>query len=550
MPGMPRFPGHPHPAALRCANDLRAGRIGRREFLTRATALGLGAPFACALGGLPMPAAAQPAPRQGGTLRMQMITKELGDPRLFDWSEMANFSRGWLEYLVEYNADGTLRGMLLDRWEASEDATSYILHVRPGVRWTNGDAFTARDVARNIDRWCEADLPGNSMASRMAGLVDPATGRAREGAIAVLDELTLRITLDAPDITLIMGMADYPAAIVHDSYDGGDPSAVPIGTGPYLPEINLPGARQVLVRNEAHDWWGTAVHGGPYLDRIEYVDRGTDPRSALLAAEAGEIDATYQTTGRFIDAFEALGWTQSDVLTSATIAVRFNQTAPPYGDVRVRRAMTRAVDNAVILELGYGDHGLVGENHHVCPIHTEYAALPAIAPDPDGAAALMAEAGHAETRFELFCLDDEWQAATGAAIEAQMRDAGIDLRQRIRPGAEFWQNWKTYPFSATEWNMRPLGVQVMALAYRSGSVWNETGFANPRFDTLLSRAMGLADAEERREVMAELQAILQEEAVLIQPFWRRLYRHSAPRVRGAGMHPTYEHHHYKWWIDA
>jgi len=88
----------------------------------------------------------------------------------------------------------------------------------------------------------------------------------------------------------------------------------------------------------------------------------------------------------------------------------------------------------------------------------------------------------------------------------------------------------------------------MALSYRSGSVWNETGFANPRFDTLLSRAMGLADAEERREVMAELQAILQEEALLIQPFWRRLYRHSAPRVRGAGMHPTYEHHHYKWWI--
>ncbi|MBM1218927.1 ABC transporter substrate-binding protein [Ponticoccus sp. SC2-23] len=524
--------------------------MDRREFLTRATALGVSATLAHGLGGLTRPAAAQSAPRPGGTMRMQMITKPVGDPRLFDWSEMANFTRGWLEYLVEYNADGTLRGMLLDRWEASDDATSYMLHVRAGVRWTNGDPFTATDVAHNIARWCEADLPGNSMANRMSGLLDPATMRARDGAIDVLDDLTLRITLDAPDITVMMGMADYPAAIVHPSYDGGDPSLAPLGTGPYLPEVNLPGDRQILVRNADHDWWGTEVYGGPYLDRIEYLDHGTDPRSALLAAEAGEIDATYQTTGRFIDAFDALGWSQSEVLTSATIAVRFNQTTPPYDNPLVRRAMTLAVDNAVILELGYGDHGLIGENHHVCPIHPEYAALPPIAPDPDRAAELLKEAGEADTRFELICLDDEWQAATGAAVEAQLRDAGIDAHEKILPGAEFWTNWKSYPFSATEWNMRPLGVQVLALAYKSGGVWNETGFANPRFDALLAQAMGLADADERREVMARLETILQEEAVLIQPFWRRLYRHSAPQVRGTEMHPTFEHHHYKWWIDA
>jgi peptide/nickel transport system substrate-binding protein len=550
MPAKTRQSGPTHPIALRDARELRDGRLDRREFLTRATALGIGAAAAYGIGGLSRPLSAQPSPRPGGTLRMQMITQPPGDPRLFDWSEMANFTRGWLEYLLEYNADGTLRGMLLERWEASEDATSYILHVRPGINWSNGDPFTARDVAHNIARWCEADLPGNSMASRMSGLVDPSTRRARDGAITVIDDLTVRITLAAPDITVIVGMADYPAAIVHQSYDGGDPSVAPIGTGPYLPEVNLPGERQVLVRNPDHVWWGTDVYGGPYLDRIEYIDRGTDPRSALLAAEAGEIEATYQTTGRFIEDFDALGWDRSDVLTSATIAVRFNQNTPPYDDPIIRRALTLAVDNAVILELGYGDHGLIGENHHVCPIHPEYAELPPIRSDPDRAAELLAEAGHAGTRFELICLDDEWQAATGAAVEAQLRDAGIDAHEKIVPGAEFWENWKRYPFSATEWNMRPLGVQVLALAYSSAGVWNETGFANARFDELLSRAMGLADADERREIMAQLQLILQDESVLIQPFWRRLYRHAAPAVRGAEMHPTFEHHHYKWWLDS
>ena len=71
-------------------------------------------------------------------------------------------------------------------------------------------------------------------------------------------------------------MADYPAGVVHSSYDNSDPSVNPIGTGPYLPETNEVGVKQVLAKNANHTWWGTAVYGGPWLDKIEYVDLGTD----------------------------------------------------------------------------------------------------------------------------------------------------------------------------------------------------------------------------------------------------------------------------------
>ena len=57
-----------------------------------------------------------------------------------------------------------------------------------------------------------------------------------------------------------------------------------------------------------------------------------------------------------------------------------------------------------------------------------------------------------------------------------MRDAGINVKRTVLPGTTFWNNWIGYPFSATEWNMRPLGVQIYALAYKSGGAWNETGF--------------------------------------------------------------------------
>src|SRR5690606_21314980 len=117
----------------------------------------------------------------GGTLRCQLETKALKDPRLWDWSELANFGRGWLDYMVEYNADGSLRGMLLDSWEANENATEYTLNVRQGVKWNNGDDFTAEDVAFNIERWCDGNVEGNSMAARMGTLVDEATKKVRDG---------------------------------------------------------------------------------------------------------------------------------------------------------------------------------------------------------------------------------------------------------------------------------------------------------------------------------------------------------------------------------
>jgi len=524
--------------------------MSRREFLTRATALGVTGAAAYGLLGLPAPARAETVPKAGGTLRMAMETRAGKDPRTWDWTELPNFARGWLDYLVEYEADGSMRGMLLESWTANADASEYTLNVRKGVTWNNGEDFTADDVARNVTRWCDSKVEGNSLASRFGGLLDAATGLARDGAITVVDPHTVKLSLSAPDVTIIATMADFPAAILHHSYAGGDPAADPVGTGAWLPEVNEPSVKQTLVRNAGHVWWGTAVYGGPYLDRIEYIDYGTDPSAVVAAIGGNEIDATYRSEGDYVAILDGMGLNKTEAVTAATLAVRFYQLAEPYTDVRVRKALQMAVDNAKILELGYAGLGTLAENHMICPIHPEYAQLPPVEHDPAAARALIAEAGHAETEFELISLEDSWQSATCDAIAAQIRDAGIRIRRTIIPGATFWDGWLTYPFSATEWSHTPLGVQVLALAFKTGVPWNETGFSNARFDDLLAQALTISDAGARRAVTAEMQQILRDEGVLIQPYWRSLFRHTRDFVMGAEVHPTLEHHHYKWWIDA
>ncbi|KNX43242.1 Dipeptide-binding protein DppE precursor [Roseovarius tolerans] len=536
------------PIVRKLAEDTKAGKMDRREFIALASTFGASSAAAYGLLGLAVPTQAQAQDgKKGGVLRVASRVLEITDPRKFAWTEPGNISRQFCEPMVRWASDFSFQPMLLEGWEVSDDAKTYTLKVRQGAVWTNGDEFNADDIIHNLNRWCDKAVEGNSMAARMGTLIDPDTNKAIEGAIEKVDDFTVQLNLPRPDITLIAGMSDYPALCVHRSHgDDSDLAQSPIGTGPFeLVSIEI-GTMAEVKRREDGKWWG----GDVYLDGVRFLDFGTDNASIVAAFDGDEIDINDESTADFIEAYDALGLVKSSKPTANTIVARMRADTPPYDSKELRNAIQLACDNEVLLAISINNEGIPAENHHVAPFHPEYAELPKIAPDPAKAMEMATAAGHAETEIDIISIDGDWRTTTTDAIGAQLRQAGFKVKRTVMPGNTFWNDWTKYPFSTTNWGPRPLGVQVLALAYRSGEAWNESGHSNPEFDALLDEALGVFDADERRDYSAKLQTMLQDSGAIIQPFWRNQALHHTDKVKNVSAHQFREMHYEKVWLDA
>ena len=134
--------------------------------------------------------------------------------------------------------------------------------------------------------------------------------------------------------------------------------------------------------------------------------------------------------------------------------------------------------------------------------------------------------------------DPIWELNTVQVLAEQFKDIGVTVNIKSLPSAQYWEVWTTVPFSLTGWGHRPLGIMTLSLAYRSNAAWNESGYSNAEFDSLLTQAEGILDPKERSVVMAKIEALMQDDGPIVQPFWRVFSTVMDKKVQGFELHPS------------
>lgn len=222
----------------------------------------------------------------------------------------------------------------------------------------------------------------------------------------------------------------------------------------------------------------------------------------------------------------------------------------PFDDVRVRTAVRLCQDHERLLELAYRGKGAPAQDHHVAPVHPEYARMETPKKDYQRSRKLLAEAGYPDGIDLKIDVKKEppWEVAVAQAFAEMCKPAGIRIKINVMPNAQYWKIWDKAPFGFTAWTHRPLGVMVLNLAYRSGVPWNESHYDNPEFDKALNIAGATLEVDERRKHMAKLQKMLQDDAVIAQPLWRSVFGASNARVKGYQFHPTLYQQLNKVWL--
>jgi peptide/nickel transport system substrate-binding protein len=541
-----------HPAI----NDLKEqycnGKMSRREFIRYATLLGasIGSASTLLAGCAPEPTAeptkpAEPAepteapepsgPRRGGTVRVATFVPGVDHTARISEQQALPALRHVFEYLTFTDWDGITHPFLLENWEASEDLTTWTLNLRQDITFSNGDLFNADDVVFTMKEWLNPEV-GSSMRGLMSYL--------QPEGIEKVDDHTVRLQLDSPQIAIPEHLYHYPAMILnHRTFEGNILDA-PIGTGPFTLDEYAVGERVVCKARD--DYWQMGEDGDPlpYLDEILLVDLGEDQTAYVSAFKSGQVDTFHMPQPATWEAMkDDPNAIVEPVSTGRTIVLRMRADQEPWNDERVRLALKLCQDRQHILDVVFFGQGVLGADTHVAPAHPEYCPIESPEYDPERAKELLAEAGFPDgLEFDLSVASTGYYVSMAEALKQLAEPAGINVNIVTMSQSQYSQKWTEHTVGITGWGHRPLAVMVLPLAYGctdgEPASWNESHWCDEEFNELLTKAQGTLDLEERREIMCELERIQQERGTAGISFWQNQWGIIRNNFKNFRAHPT------------
>ncbi len=397
------------------------------------------------------------------------------------------------EGLTRFGPDGSVNPGLAESWEISGDGLSYTFTLRPGVTFHDGTAMDAGDVKFTLDR-ARDEMSQNAQKALFEGIED----------VQVVDDLTVTLTLGAPNGNLLFNLAWGDAVIVAPE-SIGEIKSDPIGTGAFRFDDWVQGDRIILLRND--DYWGTPAQ----LDRVTFKFI-SDPTAAFAAVMAEDVDA-FPT----FPAPENLPQFQADprfqVLVGSTegeTILAMNNQMEPLNNVKVREAIAHAIDRQAIIDGAmFGLGTPIGA--HFAPHNPDYVDLTGVSQhDTELARALLAQAGFPNGFTTTLKLPPPSYARRGGEIiAAQLREVGIETEITNLE----WSQWLEEVFKGKNFGLtivshtEPFDIGIYA---RPDYYFQ---YDNPDFQALNTALTQETDPAMRSDILVKMQRTIAEDYV-------------------------------------
>jgi peptide/nickel transport system substrate-binding protein len=530
---------HRDDASALFAGVLR-GRIGRRDVLLRAAALGLSA---TALETLLRAEASVAVAAQDGTPEAVAATGSINWALEADPGNLIPFggvssSNMWgkelmYDSLLEWDQELNIQPALAESYEAAEDASSYTFKLRQGVMFHNGKEMTAADVKYSFETALNPPAPGIQVAflANIAG-------------VEAVDDYTVTITMSKPDPTLpgVIAWSRYTPIVPEGIADEINLLSEGIGTGPYKLIEYISNDRVAYTANE--NYWKPGI---PCIKDVT-LKILTDEQSRVAGLRSGEVDgatlsADVARTLENDDTLEVLNG-----LFSAPRVIQFNTKEDvPWRDLKVRQAISLAVDRQMIIDNVYGGNaqltGAIPPGYGDWPLSND-ELVAAYTPDLAKAQALMQEAGFEggfDVTLQAIAAPREF-TQIAEIVREQLKPLNINVTVEPLEIGTFATNIGdgNFQWASTGRGMRgdPSGYVV---DFRNGTTLNQAwfgdGWKNDELDKLYDEALATADTEARHAAYQRIQEIILEEAAnlyTVQP-----YKYQAVTGRVEGMYVSY-----------
>lgn len=487
----------------------------------------------------PTPKAAPDKPRNGGVLNITAY-ETLGPH--YDVHQNTN-SMGVMPFqhlynlVVQYDAQEPEKIVpdLAQNWDASADGTVYNFKLRKGVKWHDGRPFSSADAKASLDRMYNP--PKGMVVPKVGGLVAAIKG------VEAPDSENLKVTLKYASASFLPGIANgwcvvFPKHVLDEK---GDMKRTILGTGPFKFKSDIPDNSFEVVRNNEY-----FREPYPYLDGIKwYIIK--DPATRFAAFRTKRVHSTYPafafTSSQVVQLKRELPEVRlGEIKGAAFFGYYFLVTKQPWNDIRVRKAISLAIDRQEAVksvEQGIGIvAGPIPPGKWALP-EDEISKLPGYRQpkDQDRAEAkkLLAEAGYA-AGLKLTLLFRQGAVYENAAqfFKEQMRLVGVDvslspmdnailtnmLTRREFDAAQFRAGWTVYDPD-----------DIVLQYYRTNEARNYMGFSDPEVDRLIDEQAKTVDEAKRKEMVNKLQRLLLEKVPLVQSHWNNAVIGWWPEVR-------------------